>query len=119
MPDFESCLSEACESAMFDVLSGSGKRSISWWLGQSGLGFSDCSRRPQEFDDALVELFQPMGALLIEARILSRFYRSQGARYQRGDSLSFADEVRKARRLFGEPRSSASRDGVPQPHGIT
>jgi hypothetical protein len=102
MPDFESCLSEACESAMSEVLSGRGKRSISWWLGKSSVSFSDCSRRPHEFDDALVELFQPMGALLIEDRILARFYRRLGARYRRSDGLNFADEVTKARRLFEE-----------------
>jgi hypothetical protein len=102
MPDFESRLTEACESVMSEVLSGNGKRSISWWLDRSGVSFSDCSRRPQDFDDTLVELFQPVGALLIEARILTRFYRELGARYQRSDELNFADEVTRARRLFEE-----------------
>ena len=56
----------------------------------------------RDFDDALVELFQPVGALILEARILARFYRSRGARYERGDTLVFADEVAEARRLFGD-----------------
>ena len=121
MPDFESCLSEACESVMSEVFSASGKRSTSWWLGQSGVGFSDCSRRPQDFDDALARLFQPMGAILIEARILGRFYRGQGTCYRRGDRLNFAEEVEEARRLFDETRNSAetvrSRTLDPPPPG--
>lgn len=100
MPDFESCLNEACEAVMTEVLSTTGRNSTAWWLARTGVSFSDCSRRPQDFDDALVELFQPMGALLVETRILARFYRSQGARYERGDGLNFADEVNKARLLF-------------------
>ncbi len=109
MPDFESCLNDACESVMSEVFSASGRRSVSWWLGQSGVSFSDCSRRPQDFDDALVHLFQPMGAILIEARILGRFYKVQGACYRRGDILNFAEEVEEARRLFEETQNSAER----------
>lgn len=89
---------------MSEVFSASGKCSTSWWLGQSGVSFSDCSRRPQDFDDALVHLFQPMGAILIEARILGRFYREIGACYRRGDGLNFADEVEKARQLWSMSR---------------
>jgi len=111
MPDFESCLNEACESVMSEVLSASGKRSISWWLGQTGVSFSDCSRRPQDFDDALVHLFQPMGAILLEARILERFYRRQGECYRRGDSLNFAEEVEEAKRLFERTRKSTEEVG--------
>lgn len=109
MSDFESCLNEVCESVISEVLSASGKSSTSWWLGQSGVSFSDCSKRPQDFDDALVHLFQPMGAILIEARILMRFYRGRGASYRRGDSLNFAEEVEEARRLFEETRSSTDK----------
>lgn len=111
MSDFESCLNEACESVMSEVLSANGKSSTSWWLGRSGVSFSDCSRSPQDFDDALVNLFQPMGAILIEARILGRFYKAQGACYRRGDSLNFAEEVGEARRLFEETLNSAERVG--------
>jgi hypothetical protein len=50
----------------------------------------------QEFDDAFADIFQRMGALLIETRILTRFYRSIGARYFRSDDLNFPEEVRKA-----------------------
>ncbi len=109
MSDFESCLNEVCESVISEVLSASGKHSTSWWLGQSGVSFSDCSKRPQDFDDALVHLFQPMGAILIEARILMRFYRGRGACYRRGDSLNFAEEVEEARRLFEETRNSTDK----------
>ncbi|MGP8125829.1 MAG: hypothetical protein ACLQEQ_08225 [Nitrososphaerales archaeon] len=111
MPDFESCLNEACESVMLEVLDASGKRSTSWWLGQSGVSFSDCSKRPQDFDDALVSLFQPMGAIVIEAKILERLYRGQGASYRRGDRLNFAGEVEEARRLFEEALKSAEKVG--------
>ena len=101
MQDFDDALTEVCTSVLLEVLGEQGRHSASWWLAKSGVIMADCARNPQGFDDALVELFQPMGALIIEARILSRFYRSQGARYERGDTLVFADEVAKAKRLFG------------------
>jgi hypothetical protein len=101
MADFDSRLEQVCESVMSEVFPPSGRESTRWWLARSGVTFSDCSKRPQAFDDALVELFQPMGALIIEARILSRLYRSHGARYNETDDLCFADEVNKARLLFG------------------
>jgi hypothetical protein len=100
MRDFDDALTEVCKSVLLEVLGQRGGHSTSWWLAKSGVSMADCARKPQEFDDALVELFQPMGALILEARILSRFYRSQGARYERGDTLSFAEEVAEARRLF-------------------
>ena len=106
MPDFDSRMKEACESVLSEVLCTSGKGSTAWWLARAGVSFSDCSKRPLEFDDALVELFQPMGALVIEGRILSRFYRTLGAAYDRGDSLCFADEVGKARLLFEQARGT-------------
>jgi hypothetical protein len=102
MRDFDDALTEVCRSVLLEVLGQRGGNSTSWWLAKSGVSMADCARKPQEFDDALVELFQPMGALILEARILSRFYRSQGARYERGDTLSFAEEVAEARRLFGD-----------------
>jgi hypothetical protein len=70
--------------------------------GSSRINPADCSKDPQEFDDALADIFQRMGALLIETRILTRFYRSIGARYSRSDDLNFAEEVRKARIDFEE-----------------
>jgi hypothetical protein len=106
MPDFDSGMEEACESVMSEVLCPNGKESTAWWLARAGISFSDCSKRPQEFDDALVELFQAMGALVIEGRILSRFYRTLGAAYDRGDSLCFADEVGKARMVFDRARGT-------------
>ena len=104
MTDFETSLAEVCESVISETLSSSGRDSTRWWLAREGVSFSDCSKRPQEFDDALVELFQPMGALVIEGRILSRFYRTLGAAYVKGDSLCFMDEVSKARLLFEQAR---------------
>jgi hypothetical protein len=106
MSDFDACLNEVCESVISEVLGARGYESASWWLARAGVSFSDCSRRPQEFDDALVELFQPMGALLIEDRILTRFYRRLGARYRSSNDLNFADEVTKARRSFEELENS-------------
>lgn len=100
MQDFDDALTEVCKSVLLEVLGQRGENSTSWWLAKSGVNMADCASKPQEFDDALVELFQPMGALILEARILSRFYRNQGARYERGNTLVFADEIAEARRLF-------------------
>ena len=80
MPDFEGALTEVCEAVLSEVLGAAGRDTTSWWLARSGTSLSDCARRPQEFDDALVEMFQPMGALVIEGRILGRFYRTMGGR---------------------------------------
>jgi hypothetical protein len=100
MPDFDESLNEVCRSVLSEALGASGRDTTSWWLARSDVNLSDCAARPQEFDDALVELFQPMGALVIEARILARFYRNLGARYERGLTLCFADEVQRAKELF-------------------
>ena len=100
MSDFDSCLNEACESVLSEVFGSRGVTSTSWWLAREGVNFSDCSLRPQEFDDALVELLQPMGALIVEDRILARFCKTTGIRYHGRNSLNFADEIRSARRLF-------------------
>ncbi len=98
--DFDAKFREVCESTMRGMLGENALKSFSWWLARAGVSLSDSSLRPQEFDDALVDLFHPMGALLIETRILARFYRIQGAKYQRSDSIDFGDEVKKARQLF-------------------
>ena len=90
---------------MGEMLGESGMKSVAWWLGKSGVSFSDCSRMPRDFDDALVYLFQPMGAILINARILERFYREMGKCYRRGDSLNFAEEVEEAKRVFEKTRN--------------
>ena len=101
MPDFEDALNEVCQSVLSEVLGATGRDTTSWWLARSQVSLSDCARRPQEFDDALVETFQPAGALVIEGRILGRFYRTIGGRYERGSDICFAEEVRKAREAFG------------------
>ena len=102
MRDFDDALTEVCRSVLLEVLGERGGHSTSWWLARSGVSMAGCARKPQEFDDALVELFQPMGALILEARILSRLYRSRGARYERGSTLVFADEIAEAKRLFAD-----------------
>ncbi|HEV2225557.1 MAG TPA: hypothetical protein VGR56_01985 [Nitrososphaerales archaeon] len=99
-------MNEVCESVISEVLGSGGGGSASRWFVRSGVGSTDCCRRPQEFDDALVDSFQPIGALLIETKILTRFYGNIGAKYQRGDSLSFADEIKKARLLFEEKQET-------------
>ena len=100
MPDFEAALNEVCQSVLSEVLGGTGRDATSWWLARSQVNLSDCAGRPQEFDDALVEMFQPAGALVIEGRILGRFYRMMGAQYERGPDICFAEEIQKAREDF-------------------
>jgi len=41
-----------------------------------------------------------VGALVIEAKILSRLHRSHGVKYRESDSLCFVDEVNRARLLL-------------------
>ena len=101
MPDFEDALNEVCQSVLSEVLGATGRDTTSWWLARSQVSLSDCARRPQEFDDALIEMFQAAGALVIEGRILGRFYRTIGEHYERGSDICFAEEVRKARKAFG------------------
>jgi hypothetical protein len=95
MQDFDSLLNRVSESVLTEVLGEHGN--LPRW---SRIDAADCGRKPHEFDDALVDVFQRMGALLIETKILTRFYRSIGARYSRSDDLNFAEEVRKARIEF-------------------
>ena len=95
MQDFDSCLDRVCESVLSEVFSVNGN-----WVKCSDVNFADCSRTPQQFDDALVDMFQPMGALLIETKILTRFYRSMGKKYSRNGDLNFVEEIRKARLEF-------------------
>ena len=101
MPDFEDTLNEVCQNVLSEVLGATGRDTTSWWLAKSLVSLSDCAMRPQEFDDALIEMFQAAGALVIEGRILGRFYRTMGERYERGSDICFAEEVRKARNVFG------------------
>jgi uncharacterized protein with PIN domain len=92
MQDFDSRLNRISESVLSEALGEFG--SLPRWL---RIDAADCYKEPQEFDDALVDAFQQMGALLIETKILTRFYRSIGARYSRSDDLNFAEEIRNAR----------------------
>ncbi len=113
--DFDALFQEACESTMREVLEEGGMKSLSWWLGQSGVALSSSSLMPAEFNDALVDTFRPMGAIILEAKILRRFYNMLGAKYVGGDSLSFSDEVERARRLF-DGVGDSGRSGVA--HGL-
>ncbi len=99
MQDFDSSLNRVSESVLAEALGEHGNPSR--W---PRINAADCCKEPQEFDDALVDVFQRMGALLIETKILTRFYRSIGARYSRSDDLNFAEEVRKARIDFERSR---------------
>ena len=105
MLDFDELLSEVCQSVLSEALGARGRDTTTWWLARSGVTLSDCARRPQEFDDALVDLFQRTGALVVEARILAKFFRNLGVKYERGQTLSFADEVQRAKELFDSTNS--------------
>ncbi|MDE1853264.1 MAG: hypothetical protein KGI38_05905 [Thaumarchaeota archaeon] len=105
MPDFDDAPTEVCKSVLLEVLGGRGRNSTSWWPAKSGVSMADCARNPQDFDDALVDLFQPMGALVIEAKILSRLYRRHGAKYKETDNLCFVEEVNRARLLLEKKES--------------
>lgn len=107
MQDFDSRLNRICESVLSEIHGENGNL-----LGSSRIDSADCSKEPQEFDDSLADIFQRMGALLIETKILTRFYRSIGARYCRSDDLNFAEEVRKARIEF---ERSTAKETVPNP----
>jgi hypothetical protein len=99
MHDFDSRLSRVSESVLSEALGEHGNPPR--W---PKIDAADCCKKPQEFDDVLVDVFQRMGALLIETKILTRFYRSIGARYSRSDDLNFAEEIRKARIEFERSR---------------
>ena len=95
MQDFDSRLNRVSQSVLSEALGDYGNPP-----GWPRIRAVDCCKKPQEFDDALVDVFQRMGALLIETRILTRFYRSIGSRYSRNDDLNFAEEIRRARIEF-------------------
>ena len=101
MPDFEECLAKACESTLKDVLGLSGFASTIYHLSINGISLRDCARRPADFDDYLSVLFNPVGATLVEGRILKRFYRDCFARrFRWGDELNFCEEMKRARITF-------------------
>jgi hypothetical protein len=108
MKDFDSILNRVCGSVLSEVFGKNGNL-----LGYWKINSTDCYKNPLEFDDALVDAFQWMGALLIENRILTRFYRKIGAKYSRSDDLNFAEEVRRARiefeRVATRPEPSTAR----------
>ena len=67
-----------------------------------------------EFDDALSVLFNPVGAVLLEGRILKRFYHSIGMRFEWNEARVFKEEVEEASRQFRRANAPASR---PEPGG--
>ncbi len=101
MPDFEACLAKACESALRETLGQSGFASTVYHLSRNGISLLDCARRPTDFDDAFSVIFNPVGASLIEGRILKSFYKKyNGGGFRWGDDLNFCEEIRRARKVF-------------------
>ena len=93
LAEFEHAFEVQCQQALGEVL---GASSFAWMVhnfSKDGLSLVDSARRPAEFDDALSVLFNPVGALLLEGRILRRFYRSIGLRFEWNDGMIFKEEV--------------------------
>lgn len=104
---FERVFGAQCEQALVEVLGASSLASTVHRFSKDGLSLVDSARRPAEFDDALSVLFNPVGAILLEGRILKRFYRSIGMRFEWDDGMVFKEEVEEASKQF--------RERVPQP----
>jgi len=101
MTEFEAAMASACESTLKEILGLSGFASTVYRLSMNGVSLKDCGRKPADFDDGLSVIFNPVGATLLEGRILRRFYRENVVGgFQWGDGLNFCEEVRKARRAL-------------------
>ncbi len=101
MTAFEAAMASACESTLKEVLGLSGFASTVYRLSMNGVSLRDCASRPADFDDFLSVLFNPVGATLVEGRILKRFYSGYlNGRFGWGDGLNFVEEVRRARKAF-------------------
>ncbi|MDV3277101.1 MAG: hypothetical protein LYZ69_01370 [Nitrososphaerales archaeon] len=107
MAEFEAAMASACESTLKEVLGLSGFASTVYRLSMNGVSLRDCASRPADFDDFLSVLFNPVGATLVEGRILKRFYGEHTAIVFRwGDSMNFCAEVRRARQAFEDANNS-------------
>lgn len=100
--EFERAFEVQCEQALAEVLGSSSFASILHCFGNEGISLADCAKRPSEFDDALSVLLNPVGAVLLEGRILKRFYQSIGMRFEWNDGKVFREEVEEASRHFSK-----------------
>jgi hypothetical protein len=99
--EFEHAFGFTCEQALREVLGATGFASTVYYLSKDGVSLVDGARRPDEFDDSLSVLFNPTGAILLEGRILGRFYHSLGIKFDwNDDGMVFKEEVREAAKRF-------------------
>ena len=101
LTEFEHWFGLRCEEALAEVLGVSTLASAICSMKKQGiLSLDDVARHPAEFDDALSVLFNPVGATFLEIRILKRFYRSIGLKFEWNDGRVFKEEVEEALRRF-------------------
>jgi len=98
--EFERAFGVQCEETLREVLGASGFTSMIHYFVEHKLSLTDSAGRPAEFDDALSFLFNPVGAALLEGRILKRFYHSIGMRFEWNDGRVFKEEVEEALKQF-------------------
>jgi len=100
--EFERAFGVQCEESLREVLGASGFASTVHYFIEHALSLADSAGRPAEFDDALSVLFTPGGAVLLESRILKRFYHSIGMKFEWNDGRVFKEEVEEALKQFGK-----------------
>jgi hypothetical protein len=98
--EFERAFGVECEHALREFLGTSSFASTVHYFIEHAVSVADSARRPSEFDDALSVLFNPVGAVLLEGRILKRFYHSIGMRFEWNEAMVFKEEVEEASRQF-------------------
>jgi hypothetical protein len=102
LAEFERAFESAGEQALREALGESGFGSTVYHLCRTGVSLADSATRPAEFDDALSTLFNPTGALLLEGKILNRFYNSIGMNFKWNGGRVFKEEVEVASKRFRE-----------------
>ncbi|MDG7022969.1 MAG: hypothetical protein JRN45_00450 [Nitrososphaerota archaeon] len=101
MDGFEEAFSAACEEALKEMLGKGAFASTVYHLSRNGVSLPDGAKRPADFEDALSVVFNPVGASLVEGKVLKSFYRKYGEDgFMWGDGLNFCEEVRRARQMF-------------------
>jgi hypothetical protein len=100
--EFELAFGVQCEHVLREVLGASSFASTVHYFIEHRVSLADSARRPAEFDDALSVLFNPVGAVLLEGRILKRFYQSIEMRFEWNDGKVFREEVEEASRQFSK-----------------
>lgn len=113
--EFERAFGLQCKEALVEALGANTLATAVNSLNKVGVSLADSASRPAEFDDALSVLFNPVGATFLEIRILKRFYRSLGLRFEWNDGRVFKEEVEEASRQFcgrlsSPPPQGAERD---------